>query len=427
MRTRTAFDLLPIGLLLSVAAASAETRLTLAEAARLAMANSPEAALARLQRVEAQRTAAVARSELHPNLYVGSGLVYSSGIPQTPGGEAPAVVEVGFVQSLLNPSQRSRLRVAEERASRESELEVARDAVVQRAATAYLEVVRSRDAAELLRGAVASARVALDVTRDRVAEGLELPVAEKRARLVVARIAQRLALAEGSATSSEADLRALLGLAAAEPLVLAPAELAEEGGTIEDVVRAALADSPLVQEAASELRASQMRLDGERQGRLPTVDLVGEYSLLSRFNNYDQFYSHFQRHNVNVGFMVKLPVLGPRAGANVALAQVQRDAAELELVRRRSEVELAVRRLWAKTHEAELSREIAELDLQVSEDNLHAVEARSAEGRATLRDLELARMERAERAVAVLDADRDRLGAHLDLLRAGGQLARTFL
>ncbi len=92
-----------IFLLLAAAAAGAQEaeKLTLKRAVTLALQNSHELALARVQYTVAQRQAGVDRAEFRPNLYTGSGAAYSNGFPQTPGGAAPSVFSLSYTQALF--------------------------------------------------------------------------------------------------------------------------------------------------------------------------------------------------------------------------------------------------------------------------------------------------------------------------------------
>jgi len=56
-------------------------KLTLKEAVSLAVSNSRDLALARLQYNMVQREADVAKSPFRPNIYAGSGAAYTSGFP----------------------------------------------------------------------------------------------------------------------------------------------------------------------------------------------------------------------------------------------------------------------------------------------------------------------------------------------------------
>lgn len=62
-------------------------KLTLKEAVTLAVTNSRDLALARMQYGLVQRQAGVARSPFRPNFYAGTGAAYTNGFPLLEGGE----------------------------------------------------------------------------------------------------------------------------------------------------------------------------------------------------------------------------------------------------------------------------------------------------------------------------------------------------
>jgi len=394
----------------------------------LAVKNSRELALARIQANVAEKSAGLTRSEFMPNLFTGSGAAYTKGFPQTPGGAAPSVFKAAYSQALLNLPLRGELRAAEERAeSQRLNVEGVRDAVIVRAASAYLELAKVRHSLELLRHERESAQKIVDVTRERQGAGLELPIELTRAQLTAARIEQRIVRLEGREDALETDLRSLLGLpvdarvdVAAEDLPGSPEQPARE------LVTMALASNVGLKQAEAERRAREQRLKGERGGYWPTVNLIGEYALLSRFNNYDQFFKRFERHNVTLGVEVRVPIFSARTSAAVALAKTELSAAELELRNKRSELEGQVRQQARGSREAEANREVARLDLQLAQENLRLLQAQFQEGKANLRDLEKVRLEESDRWMAFLDADFERQQAQLQLLRTTGQLASVF-
>ena len=91
-------------------------KLTLKEAVSLAVGNSRDLALARLQYGMVQRQAGVTRSAFRPNLYTGTGAAYTSGFPLLEGGGAPAVFTLSYDQQIFNPPLKGEQRAAEQRA-----------------------------------------------------------------------------------------------------------------------------------------------------------------------------------------------------------------------------------------------------------------------------------------------------------------------
>ncbi len=397
---------------------------TLRRAVTLAVQNSPELALARVRGTVAQRHAGLSRSAFLPNLYTGAGAAYSRGFPLG----APSVFQLNFAQSLFNAPLRGELRAAEERArAEELGIEQARDAVIVRAASAYLELVKVRHSLRLLREEQASAGRVAGVTRERAGEGLELPIEVTRAQLTSARIAQRILQFEGREDWLEGELRALTGMPAGAPVEVAEEELpAPEELAVTDLVARALAQNPELRAAEHERRAREHRWKGERGGYLPTLDVITQYSVFSRHNNYDDFYAKFERHNITAGMTVRIPIFASERKATVALARSEFDAAEVELRAKRAEIERAVRAQARAAREHEAGRGVARLELQLAQEDLRVTQARFDEGRANLRDLEKARLEEHDHWRAFLDAEFARQRAQLELWRSTGQLAKLF-
>src|SRR5262249_40135779 len=94
-------------LLISACAFGQEQQpLTLKQAVALALQNSSQLALARSQYAVAERQQAQANAPFRPNLFTGSGAAYTSGFPMTPSGAAPALFNLSYIQTVLNPPLR---------------------------------------------------------------------------------------------------------------------------------------------------------------------------------------------------------------------------------------------------------------------------------------------------------------------------------
>jgi outer membrane protein TolC len=403
-------------------------KLTLKQAVALAVKNSRELAVARLQQTLAEQAATVQRAEFRPNLYAGSGAGYTYGIPQTPGGSAPSIFNVAYIQTLLNPPLHGQLRAAEERAGAQRfAVEQARDAVILRTASAYLELAKVRHSLELLRRERESAQKIVDVTGERAAAGFELSIEVTRAQLARAQVEQHILRLEGREETLEGELHKLTGTPADQRIEVEVEELpAAPEHSIAELVELAAANNPELKLAEAERRAREQRLKGERGGNFPTLDLVGQYSLLSRINNFDEFFRRFQRHNLNVGVQVRFPLFSARTSSAVALARTDLNAAELELKNKRSDLEIEVRREARRARELDAAREVARLELQLAQESLRVLQAQFQEGRASLRDLEKARLQESEKWMGFLETDYNRQQAQLELLRTTGQLARAF-
>lgn len=403
--------------------------LTLGQVVTLALEHSPDLALARVRYTVAQNVSGVDRAEFRPNLYTGSGAAYTNGFPETPGGAAPSVFEMSYTQALFDPVKRGQLH-ADENVAKNQDLEYQnmRDTVMVRAASEYLELANVRHGLELLRDERESQQKILGVTRQRAAAGLELPVVVTEDELDLAKTNQQVVQYESRDEILLDQLRNMTGLPADQPIEISSAqELASlPAEPASNVVQAAVGHSVAIREAENERTARADLLKGAKGAYWPTIDLVGEYNVLSRINNYAQFFTHFQTNNVNVGVQITIPIFSARTSANAALAHSRLNEADLELASAKRSVRIGAEQQVRTLREMDAGKQVAQLDLQLAQEELQDVQVKFNQGRATLRDLEQARVLENEKWLAFLDADLAREKAQLDLLQATGQLAQVF-
>ena len=401
--------------------------LTLKRAIELALQNSKDIQVARIQASIADRAAMISKAQFLPNLYAGSGAGYTYGIPETPGGRAPSVFNITYTEQVFNEPLRGQGKEQQEQAKAQKiVLEDARSSVIVRTASAYLELVKVRHSAELLAKETDSADKILAVVQQREGEGFELPVEVTRAQLTKARVTQRLMQLQGRQDELETFLRSQCGLAPEQPIEVTPEDLpgaAEQEGA--NLIALALQDNADLRLAQSDVQAKQFRLTGEKRGYFPTLEFVSVYSLLAKFNNYDQFFRTFQRNNYNIGIQAQVPIFSPSTKANIALAKTNLEASKAALSNKQNQVSADVRRKTRRVRESDAGKEVARLELQLAQQDLQQLQARFEEGKVSLRDVEKARLDENEKWMALLDATFQRQQAQLDLLKTAGQLDKV--
>ena len=405
-------------------AAATPTAVTLKRAIELALVNSKEIQVAKIQASVADHAAQITKAQFMPNLYAGSGAGYTNGIPETPGGRAPAVVSVTYTEQVFNEPLRGQSKELQEQAkSQKIALEEARNDVISRTAMAYLELAKVRHSLELLRAEQESADKILQVTQDRESQGFELPVEVTRAQLIKARVVERILQLEEREDELQVFLSYQLGLPENQAIEVTPEDLpgeAEQAG--DNLIATALTKNTGLRLAESDVRAKEFRLKGEKRGYFPTLELVSIYSLLAKYNNYSLFFNHFQPSNVNAGIDMRFPIFSAQVKANIGLAQVNLDAAKATLTSKRVELTAQVRQKTRRVREMAAAKEVARLELQLAQQNVAVLQAQFAEGKLSLRDMEKARLDENDKWMAYLDANFQRQQAQLDLLKAAGQL-----
>jgi outer membrane protein TolC len=403
--------------------------LTLKHSVELALQNSKDIQLAKIQTRVADETAAVTKSEFRPNLYAGSGAGYTYGLPETPGGRPPSLFNLTYTQSILNGPLRGLQREQEEQArAQRIALDDTRNAVMVGVATAYLELVKVRHSLDLLRKEKDSAQKIVEMTQERQREGFELPMEVTKAQLTHAQIVQRILQLEGRQDELEVYLRNQLGLMSDQSIDITAEELpgpAEQEGA--NLIAMASQNNSSIAFAESGVKAKELRLTGERKGYWPTLELVSVYDVLAKFNfqNYANIVNSFRYNNLNAGINVQVPLFSSKTRAKVALAQADLDAAKINLAGKRNQVSAEVRQRSRKVQQAEASKEVSRLELQLAQQNVAIVQSQFGEGKMNLRDVEKARLDENEKWMNLLDATFQRQEAQLELLRTAGQLDKV--
>jgi outer membrane protein len=410
------------------AASSAPVALTLKRAIELALENSKEIQVAKIQASVADHAAQITKAQFMPNLYAGSGAGYTYGIPETPGGRAPSVFNVTYTEQVFNEPLRGQAKEMQEQAKAQKiALEEARNSVIARTAMAYLELGKVRHSLELLRTEQESADKILQVTQERESQGFELPVEVTKVQLIKARVVQRILQLEEREDELEVFLNYQLGLPETQAIEVTPQDLPGEAELAGDnLVAAALGNNTGLRLAESDVRGKEFRLKGEKRGYFPTLELVSIYSVLAKFNNYTDFFNHFQRNNYNAGIDVQVPIFSAHTKAAIGLAQVNLDAAKASLSNKRTELAADVRQKTRRVREMDAAKEVARLELQLAQQNVAVLQAQFAEGKLNLRDMEKARLEENEKWMAYLDANFQKQQAQLELLKTAGQLDKVW-
>jgi outer membrane protein len=401
--------------------------LTLKRAIELALQNSKDIQVARIQASLADHAAQVTKAEFLPNVFAGSGAGYTYGIPETPGGRAPSVFSLTYTEQVFNEPLKGQARELEEQTKAQKiALADMRNSVITRTAMAYLELGKVRHSLELLRKEQESAEKIFEVTQEREGEGYELPVEVTKAELTKAQVVQRILQLEGREDELEVFLRNQLGIGQEQAIEVTPEELpgeAEQEGA--NLIAMAMVNNTSLQLAESDVRAKEFRLKGEKRGYLPTLEFVGTYSLLANYNNYSLYFNHFQRNNLNAGIQVQVPLFSPHTRAAIGLATVNLDAAKVNLANKKSQVSADVRQKSRRVRERDASKEVARLELQLAQQNVAVLQSQFGEGKVNLREVERARLDENEKWMAYLDANFGRQQAQLDLLRTAGQLDKV--
>lgn len=401
-------------------AAAAPRILTLREAVELASRQSPEVVLARLDEQRAALEAQAVREPALPRLMVGSGLAYSSGMPMSIEGATPAVVQAKAVRALWNRPQGFQVAQARESARAASAAaEAAREDAALRVAALYLDLERLARQGEAAQRQLEHAQKIEAAARLRAEEGREIPLEARRAALETARARLKLQQLAGQRRAVSQALASALGLDPSEEIQ----PVAEDRGALaalpeeEAAVAAALREDTEIRRLEAEVAAKNFEARSFRAMRLPRIDLVAQYGLLAKFNNYEKFFNRFERHNGQLGASIQIPLFAnSQDNARAAQAEIEARRLQEQIRQRRRRLESDTRQAWQKVRDAEAARELARMDLELAREQVSLTLARVEEGRASLRELEQARFQEQERWILFYDSVHDVELARLELL-----------
>jgi len=405
----------------------AETRqLSLRQALEVAQTQNPDLVLTRFDEIRQSQAVRVARDPFALKVGVGSGLGWNNGFPMSIDGAAPSVLQGRASAMLYNRPQK--LRIAQELENSRGlrhEIQSRREQVAHRVAVQYLETARLARLAETAARQIASLDLIRQTAAARVAEGRAIPVEELRARVEAERARQRSAQFADELASAEASLALLLGFAAEDRVRTAdePLTLADVPESEEVAVQLALDNSAALKKLQSQILAKGFEVQSHRAARLPKMELFGQYGLFAKFNNYEDYFRTFQRHNGQVGVSVQVPVLaGPAAKALAGQAEAETARLRVEVDRLRNQTSHDTRRAYQRIALARQAQSLARLTLDLAREEVSVALAKQTEGRVSAKELEEARVAENEKWIALYDAQFTVERAQLDLLHQAGTL-----
>lgn len=405
--------------------------LTLPQAVDLALRQSPDVVIARLDEQKAQLAVRVARDPFAPKVYAGSGAAKIWGYPNSIEGSAPSIVQVRSDMAIYNrPKQLDLASTRESARGAALQTHSKMEEVAYRAAAVFLDAEQAARSVEIAGRQIESLERVKDIVAARVGEGRELPIAARRAEVDLARVRQRIETLTTGQAYAEGSLAMVLGFppddrvhAVGDNDALASALEKEQPDTADAAVEAALKSSLDLKSLESQMQARNLEARAQRSTRLPQVNLVAQYALFAQ-NAYQGYFSQrFQRNNSELGVSISVPLLvGSAAGAQAAQAEIEVNRLRQQVGMQRNRISLETRRDYADVKNASDARALAKLDLEVAREELSVLLSQLDEGRATSRQVEQARVAEQEKWLEYY-ASQDRLErARLSLLRETGSL-----
>src|SRR5262249_16712420 len=141
----------------------------------------------------------------------------------------------------------------------------------------------------------------------RIQAGIESAVEGTKAKLNTARVRLRIADTVASIGNLKTHLGQLTGLPARDIETVTESIPKLPDAPDADAIQKAASEAPAVKRGFQAAEAKGKRASAERKVLRPAVDLIGQYALFSKFNNYQDFYRTFERNNLAIGIQIRVP------------------------------------------------------------------------------------------------------------------------
>jgi outer membrane protein TolC len=398
--------------------------LALKHAVELALQHASGIGIAAADDLHASAAYRELRNSYIPQLNAGAGIGWSDGFPLSLEGAAPSLFNVTAQSALINTALRDFIRAAQ------SDVKASilntkdqRNQIIQDTVLTYAELEKWDQRLDRLREIFPDVQKMEAAVAERVKEGIDSEMDSSRARLSVARVRLRLAQASGAADVLREHLSKLTGIPAASieidadsvPVLPAPHQN-------EDSFAKATEADPAVQAAVEHARAQYLRVDGERRSLWPSIDFAAQYANLTTLNNYGEYYKHFQPNNATVGISIHLPFLNLAQHSKIQEAEADVLKAKQQAEATRNQVSEQALRLQRAVTQMQAARDVAELEYEIAQKNVEAVQTRMKSSTANLHDLDNAQTQASEKLIALQDVTFELERNQVALLRANGNL-----
>src|SRR5580704_3305014 len=408
-------------------------QVSLKRVVELALTHATGAAIAAADEQHASASYRELRNDYVPQLSTGAGLGYSYGFPLALEGSAPSLFNITSQSALINPALRAFVRAAKVDSTVASlKTKDERNQIIQDAALSYAELAKWEQRLVKLQETEEASKKMQSAVAERVKEGVDNELEGLKAGLSTARVRLRIAEARGAADVLREHLAKLTGLPAANLQ------------TDPDSIPAPPAAPANVEAAVEHARAQYLRAQGEHKSLWPSIDFAGQYALLSRFNNFQNYYipsrpcvtplgeflcvaSSFQQNNATIGVSIRFPLFNASQRSRAQAADAEAVKATKQAEAARNQVSEETLRLQRSVTQMLAARDVAQLEYEIAQKSLTAVQTRMDTGTSTLRDLDDARSLASERFITLQDVTFELERSQLGVLRSTGELEKWAL
>lgn len=393
-------------------------------AIELAIKNSAATGMARADVQRTQASYLQARDLFLPQVTFGSGLAFSYGFPLSLEGSAPSIFNVNTQEFLINQAQRQFLKAGKaDISTAQAQSADRRNDTIMEAALDYIQLDLLESSLSVQHEQQDMAAKFEEIVNQRVQAGVDAPIENTRAKLASARTRMQMAESQSAIDQLRLRLSQLTGLP--KNAIITSTETIPEFPSIsqdDDLPAQAAQNNSAVKIAEETAKSKAFRAKGEEKQLYPSVDLVAQYSVLARYNNYDQFFNKFQRNNFTLGAAIRFPIVNSSQRAAARAAEADALKAQKEAQNVKEQVSTETLRLQRSVAQLSAAQDVAKLEHQLSEADIETTHEKIQAGGTTLKDEQNARISEHEHYATYLNSMFDLDKAEVQLLRQTGQL-----
>lgn len=402
---------------------AAETQtLTLKKALELALQQNPDLVLATLDAQHADQQISINKSPFSPSVDVGGGPGWAYGFPL----DAPSVFRARTTMSLYNRPQSYLVKQAQELAkSAGASTEQKRAEVIFQVASDYLTAANGARALDAAKQQDSELQEVARLIQRRVDAGAEHPLAARKAVVAEADAALQVKVLQNQLNQAERALAAVLGLPPGDQVHAAEDQLPALNPPASEAaaIQSALDTSPELKRLDHDLQAKLMEIKSYQAYRNPKVDLIANYALLSKWDNYPQYYPRFQWNSAELGASLSMPLIVPRsAKAYVTAGEIDAQKIRTQIAQTRARIHNDIADAFDEFQVDDQRRQVALDYLNLTRESTTEDLARLGEGQILQAQVEQDRADEQERWRAYYDALAAAQRARLSLLRVTGTL-----
>src|SRR5262249_9553792 len=146
--------------------------------------------------------------------------------------------------------------------------------------------------------------------------------------------------------------------------------------------------NPLVQAGFEHARTQYLRANGEHKWWMPSLDFATQYTMLSRFNHYEDYFvtGSFKRNNATIRTMIRFSFLNAPQRDRAEEADTDALKAKKQAETARNQFSEETLRLQRSVTQMQTTHDVAELEYEIARQGVSAVQTRIDAGSANLHD-----------------------------------------